>query len=157
MQLSSSAFDDGDRIPTRYTADGDDVSVPLTWTSPPEETVELALVVDDPDAPRPEPWVHWLLYHIPADCSALPEGLPRVEHLDDPPGAMQGRNSWSSDNLGYRGPAPPSGHGPHRYRFTLHALDEKADVPPGADVATLRSAIEGHVVAHTTLTGVYER
>ncbi|MFW6083612.1 MAG: YbhB/YbcL family Raf kinase inhibitor-like protein [Gemmatimonadota bacterium] len=157
MQLSSSAFDEGDRIPTRYTADGDDVSVPLTWTSPPEDTVELALVVDDPDAPRPEPWVHWLLYHIPADRSALREGLPRVERLDEPAGAAQGRNSWSSDNLGYRGPAPPPGHGPHRYRFTLHALDEKTDVGPDADVASLQSAIEGHVIASARLTGVYER
>lgn len=157
MQLSSSAFDDGNRIPTRHTADGDDVSVPLTWTAPPEETVELALVVDDSDAPRPEPWVHWLLYHIPADCSSLPEGLPRAEHLDTPAGAMQGRNSWSSDNLGYRGPAPPPGDGEHRYRFTLYALDAELGLGASADAATLRRAMEGHVMEDATLTGLYER
>lgn len=157
MRLTSSSFDDGERIPTRHTADGADVSPPLAWTDVPEGAAELALVVDDPDAPRAEPWVHWLLYGIPADCRALEAGLPRRERPGEPDGARQGRNSFSSDNLGYRGPAPPSGHGTHHYRFRLHALDEATGVAPGADRKALEAAMDGHVLATAELTGTYER
>lgn len=157
MRLSSPAFDDGARIPERHTADGEDVSPELAWTEPPAGTVEFALVVDDPDAPRPEPWVHWLLYGIPADVRSLKEGVPRERRPGAPPGAAQGRNSWESDALGYRGPAPPAGHGRHRYRFTLQALDAELGLEPGARVDELRAAMKGHVLEETTLTGTYER
>ena len=157
MRLTSSVFDDDSRIPKRHTVDGTDVSPPLAWSDVPDGTAELALVVDDPDAPRAEPWVHWLLYGIPADCRALDEGLPRRERLDEPAGARQGRNSFSSNNLGYRGPAPPRGHGTHHYHFRLHALDRTLDVPPGADREKLEAALEGHVLATAELTGTYER
>lgn len=157
MRLTSPTFTDGERIPRRHTGDGDDLSVPLEWSTPPEGTKELALIVDDPDAPRPEPWIHWLLYRIPSSCTALDEGVARSAILDTPAGAMQGRNSWTADNLGYRGPAPPPGHGEHRYRFTLYALDAEVDVEAGADVGALRAAMDGHVIASTTLTGLYER
>jgi hypothetical protein len=157
MKLTSPSFDDGDRIPVRHTDDGDDLSVPLAWTDPPDGTVELVLVVDDPDAPRPEPWVHWLLYHIPPERRSLDEGLPRAERPVEPAGVVQGRNSWSIDNLGYRGPAPPQGHGEHRYRFTLYALDDRLDLPPGRDFDALRAAMDGHVIATARLSGVYER
>jgi len=157
MRLTSSAFEDGETIPKRHTADGEDLSVPLAWTAPPDGCAELVLVVDDPDAPRPEPWVHWLLYGIAPEVRSLEEGVPRKERLDRPAGAAQGRNSWKSDNLGYRGPAPPEGHGPHRYRFTLYALDTGLDVAPGADVEALRAAMGGHVLDRSRLTGVYER
>lgn len=157
MRLTSPAFDDGETIPKRHTADGDDLSVPLSWTAPPDGCAELALIVDDPDAPRPEPWVHWLLYHIPPDVRSLEEGIPREERPGYPAGAVQGKNSWTGDNIGYRGPAPPEGHGPHRYRFTLFALDTEIGVAPGAEIEDLRTAMEDHVVARTRLTGVYER
>lgn len=157
MRLTSSVFDDGNRIPERHTADGADVSPPLAWSDVPDGTAELALVVDDPDAPRAEPWVHWLLYGIPADCRVLDEGLPRRERPGEPAGARQGRNSFSSDNLGFRGPAPPRGHGTHHYHFRLHALDRTLDVPPGADREELEEALEGHVLATAELTGTYER
>ncbi|MFW6088206.1 MAG: YbhB/YbcL family Raf kinase inhibitor-like protein [Gemmatimonadota bacterium] len=157
MRLTSSAFGDGERIPERYTADGEDLSVPLSWTDPPDETAELALIVDDPDAPGPESWVHWVLYNIPSDSRELAEGIPRVERPVAPEGAAQGLNSWPSENLGYRGPAPPRGHGRHRYRFVLYALDEELDLSAGMDRDALVSAMEGHVAAETRLTGVYER
>lgn len=157
MRLTSAAFADGHGIPVRHTADGADVSPPLAWTDLPAGTVELALVVDDPDAPRIEPWVHWLLYGVAADCSALDEGLPRVEWPGKPYGVRQGRNSFASDSIGYRGPAPPRGHGPHHYRFRLHALDHSLATPPGVDRTTLEAALEGHVLAIAELTGTYER
>lgn len=157
MRLTSPAFDDGETIPKRHTADGEDLSVPLSWTAPPDSCAELALILDDPDAPRREPWVHWLLYRIPPDVRSLEEGIPREERLEEPVGAAQGRNSWASDDLGYRGPAPPEGHGPHRYRFTLYALDTELDVAPGVEIEDLRTAMEGHVLVQTRLTGLYER
>ncbi|MGD8495563.1 MAG: YbhB/YbcL family Raf kinase inhibitor-like protein [Gemmatimonadales bacterium] len=157
MRLTSSAFEDGHPIPVRHTADGADVSPPLAWTEVPAETVELALVVDDPDAPRAEPWVHWLLYGIPATWRSLEEGLPRIERPDGPDGIRQGRNSFASDDIGYRGPAPPRGHGTHHYRFRLHALDHPLDMPPGVDRSRLEAALDGHVLATAELTGTYER
>lgn len=157
MRLTSPVFEGGETIPKRHTADGEDLSVPLSWTAPPDDCAELALIVDDPDAPRPEPWIHWLLYHIPPDVRSLEEGIPREERLEHPAGAVQGKNSWTSGNIGYRGPAPPKGHGPHLYRFTLFALDTEIGVAPGAEIEDLRTAMEDHVVARTRLTGVYER
>ena len=157
MRLTSSAFQDGHSIPVRHTADGADLSPPLAWTEVPADTVELALVVDDPDAPRAEPWVHWLLYRIPASCSSVEEGLPRTESPDGPDGFRQGRNSFASDNIGYRGPAPPRGHGTHHYHFRLHALDRSLAIPPGVDRTRLEAALDGHVLATAQLTGTYER
>lgn len=157
MRLTSPAFDDGDQIPERYTADGEDLSVPLSWTPPPDGTSELALVMEDPDAPRPEPWVHWLLYHIPPDLDALDAGVPRDERPGKPARAAQGRNSWGSDNLGYRGPAPPPGDDPHHYYFTLYALDDELDLAPGAGRDALDAAMEGHILATAELSGIYGR
>src|SRR3954447_9702094 len=102
MKLRSDAFADGEAIPRRYTEDGEDLPPPLAWSGVPDETREPALLVDDPDAPRAEPWVHWVIYKIPANVRVLSEGLPKTPTLDAPPGAMQGKNSWGSD--GYRGP-----------------------------------------------------
>lgn len=156
MRLTSPSFADGDPIPERHSGDGDDLSPPLAWSDPPDATAEFALLVDDPDAPRPTPWVHWLLYGAPADVRRLDAGLPRKERLDAPR-AVQGRNSWPEDNLGYRGPAPPAGSGPHRYRFTLYALDEELGLRPGIDREALERAMEGHVLEAARLTGTYER
>lgn len=157
MRITSTSFEEGRRIPDRHTGDGADVSVPLAWADIPAGTAELALIVDDPNAPSKRPWVHWLIWGIPPDCAGLHEGLPRTGRLDDPDGARQGRSSWSGNELGYRGPAPPPGHGPHHYHFRLYALDRPLDTAPGADRATLDAAMRGHVLAEAELTGVYER
>lgn len=157
MRLTSSAFGDGDRIPRRHTADGADLSPPLTWSDVPSGTVELALTVDDPDAPRAEPWVHWVLYGIAGDRRELPEGIAREGAPASPAGAAQGVNSFSDDRLGYRGPAPPKGHGPHHYHFTLHALDTALGLAPGVTKEALLEAMDGHVLATAKLMGVYER
>jgi Raf kinase inhibitor-like YbhB/YbcL family protein len=155
ITLTSSAFVEGGAIPPKYTEDGEDISPPLTWTDVPEGTIELALICDDPDAPTPAPWVHWVIYRIPPDTIALAEGIPRSARLEEPPGALQGTNSWKQDNVGYRGPAPPSGR--HRYFFKLYALDTTLSLAEPQDKASLLEAISGHVIGKGQLMGTYER
>ena len=151
--LSSTAFKEGERIPRKYTGDGEDVSPPLSWTMPPANTVELALICDDPDAPRGT-FNHWVLYALPASTTALPEAVPKTEALPKLGGAKQGRNS--AGRIGYMGPAPPPG-AVHHYHFILHALDAKIELRPGATQKDLREAMKGHVLGQTELVGVYSR
>ncbi len=157
MQLHSPAFEDGGEIPPRHTADGEDVSIPLQWLGVPPGTAELALVMDDPDAPGDRPWVHWVVYHIPAGIDHLPEEIHHEECLAYPPGVTQGCTSFGPDCIGYHGPQPPPGDGPHRYRLRLLALDRQLTLPPRADRAALEAAMEGHVLAHAELVGTYAR
>ena len=139
ITLQSVAFAEGETIPRRHTGDGEDLSPPLSWTGLPAATRELAMIVDDPDAPTSEPWVHWVIYKLPATQEGLMEGVPPVPRPKSPPGSIQGRNSWGS--LGYQGPAPPKGHGMHRYFFQLYALDRGLELPEGLDKAGLLKAI----------------
>jgi Raf kinase inhibitor-like YbhB/YbcL family protein len=158
IQVTSTAFADGAKIPVKYTGDGDDVSPPLAWSGLPEGTRELALICDDPDAPTPNPWVHWVIYKIPADCPGLPEGVADSPTLEEPAGALQGKNSWpSGQKIGYRGPAPPQGHGVHHYFFHLYALDAALALKPGIDKTALLNAMAEHVLAEGQLVGPYER
>jgi Raf kinase inhibitor-like YbhB/YbcL family protein len=111
--------------------------------------------MDDPDAPRPEPWVHWVLYKLPPTLSGLPEALSKTPTLSDPAGALQGNNSWS--RVGYGGPMPPPGHGVHHYHFKLYALDAALNVAPGLDKQQLLAAMKGHILAEGELIGTYQR
>lgn len=156
LRLTSPAFADNDHIPARNAGTGEDLSPALEWTGAPEGTAEFALLCDDPDAPVPGGWVHWVIYGIDPAQTSLPEGISRVER---PPevDAVQGANSWPSDNFGYKGPMPPPGHGIHHYHFRLFALDTKLDLESGADKAALMAAIEGHVLEESALTGLFER
>ncbi|MFW6132893.1 MAG: YbhB/YbcL family Raf kinase inhibitor-like protein [Planctomycetota bacterium] len=153
MVLTCPAFEHGEAIPAEYTADGADVSPPLAWRNVPQDARELALIMEDPDAPRPDPWVHWVIYRVDASADGLPRAVPRRKALENPPGALQGRNSRARDNIGYRGPAPPSGT--HRYFFRLYALDAPLSAGPGLTADELRRAMDGHVIATATLMGTY--
>ena len=156
--LRSGAFERDQAVPRKYTGEGDDVSPPLAWTEPPEGTAEFALVCDDPDAPTPEPWVHWVIYGIGRDVRALPEGIAPERELQLPVAARQGKNSWNMGvTTGYRGPMPPPGHGAHHYHFRLYALDTKLELPPSATKPQLLQVIRGHVLAETELIGTYAR
>ena len=158
MTIRSDAFAQGERIPEKFTGDGQDVSPPLSWDGVPEAAMTLVLVCDDPDAPSPEPWVHWVVYGIPASAAGLPEALPNFEQLESPAGARQGKNSWPHGvTIGYRGPMPPEGHGLHHYRFRLYALDISFDFQPALDKRTILSAISGHVLAEAELIGTHSR
>jgi Raf kinase inhibitor-like YbhB/YbcL family protein len=147
ISVTSPAFASGGCIPLKYTGEGEDFSPPLAWTGLPAGAVELALICEDPDAPGPEPWVHWVRYNIPAGTSSL-----MAEVTGE---ALEGTNSWGT--MGYRGPMPPVGHGVHRYRFRIYALDAGLDLPTAATKKELLEAMEGHVLATGELIGTYER
>lgn len=151
IELTSTAFQPGATIPKQYTGDGADQSPPLHWSEPPQGTKSLALICDDPDAPRGT-WVHWVLFNLPAQTRELEKGVPTKQTLDS--GAKQGKNDF--DQIGYGGPAPPKGK-PHRYFFKLYALDTVLDLPPGATKAQLVEAMKGHILAEGQLMGKYGR
>ena len=155
MRLRSEAFLSGGEIPKRHTGDGEDFSPSLRWDGVPANAIELAVVVDDPDASASSPLVHWVVYKIPGEDEGIPEGVPPQPKLEDPTGAAQGKNAFGS--IGYRGPLPPKGAGQHRYRFTLYALKKELTVPAGIDLAALRKAMDPHVLEKAELTGMYGR
>jgi len=147
LNVTSPVFGAGQRIPRKYTGEGENVSPALSWSGAPEGTRQFALICDDPDAPRPEPWVHWVLYGIPPEVTDLAEGSSG--------GAMEGKNS--SGRTGYHGPMPPPGHGTHHYHFKVYALDRPVHLPPGATKKELLEAMKGHVLAEGETVGTYER
>jgi len=152
VELSSSAFPRNGKIPLRYSAYGDNHSPPLQWTAVPGAKA-WALILEDPDAPREEPFLHWMLWNIPGDVTSLPENLPKVNRLDRPQGVIQGRND--SGDVGYFGPRPPAG-GPHRYHFQFFALGEPLRFGPDARLADVVNALKGDVIAQADLIGLYE-
>jgi len=150
MQLTSSAFAEGDTIPSRYTCDGADISPPLRWTAPPESTKSLAITCTDPDAPGGT-WVHWVLFNLPPDTTELPE---RVTTANLPKGAREGITDFR--RIGYGGPCPPRG-APHRYYFKVYALDTVLTLRQGARNHDLNLAMEGHILGEARLMGRYGR
>ncbi len=162
MKLTSRAFENGVRLDAVYTVEGQDISPPLAWSAPPAGTKSFAIICDDPDAPSarhpgPEPWVHWVIFNIPGEMSEIPPKVGQDREPGEISGARQGRNSWPENNIGYRGPAPPHGSGPHRYVFRLYALDLVLSLPAGATKAQLLTAMERHILAEGQLIGIYER
>jgi hypothetical protein len=158
LTVTSSAFPSGQPVPKQHTGDGADTSPPLKWSGAPEGTKEFAVICDDPDAPSAQPWVHWVIYGIPADVSSLPEGIPSDERLASPVAALQGKNSWpSGKTVGYRGPAPPPGHGVHHYHFKVYALDARLGLAAGLTKDKLLAAMQGHILATGELVGTYSR
>jgi Raf kinase inhibitor-like YbhB/YbcL family protein len=151
IELTSSAFQPGATIPKQHTADGADRSPPLRWSEPPAGAASLALIADDPDAPRGT-WVHWVLFNLPAEGRGVDEGVPTTETLDS--GARQGKNDFG--RIGYGGPSPPKGR-PHRYFFKLYALDAVLDLPAGATKGQVESAMKGHILGEGQLMGTYGR
>jgi len=147
MKLTSPAFDDGQPIPTRYTCDGEDVPPELRWSDVPEGTHSLGLTCVDPDAPRGE-FTHWVMWNLDPTIGGIPPG-------EVPTGARQGLNDFG--RLGYGGPCPPPGHGPHRYRFTLSAVGKEIGLSDRATIAQLRDALAGATLAQAEFVGTYER
>jgi len=147
ITVKSDAFAPGERIPCKYAREGDDLSPPLSWSGAPAQTREFAILCDDPDAPRAEPWVHWVAYKIPSDRTTFSEG--------NAGGIREGKNDYG--DMGYGGPMPPPGHGVHHYHFKVFALDKPVDLKPGATKRELLAAIKGHVLDEGELVGTYER
>lgn len=155
MAITSPAFGDGEPIPVEYTQDGLNRSPPIEWQDLPEGTAELGLIVEDPDAPRAEPFVHWVCYKIRPEIGGLPEGVPHGPRPRVAGVGAQGRNDY--DHIGYDGPGPPPGHGVHHYHFRLYALDKALEAEPKLDNKALIAAMAGHVIDTGELVGTYER
>jgi Raf kinase inhibitor-like YbhB/YbcL family protein len=157
LELSSPDFEQGQSISKKFTCDGNTIAPRLFWEGTPRNTKSFALIVDDPDAPTPEPWVHWVVFNIPGINHALLEPLGRTEKLLD--GTIQGTNT--SKHIGYDGPCPPPCDDPvcgvHRYFFNLYALDTVLNLQPGATKEELIKAMKGHVLGQAQLIGTYQR
>ena len=151
VQISSTAFSEGQPIPEKYTCQGKDVSPPLMWTNVPAAAKSLALIADDPDAPAGT-WVHWVVYDLASATAGLAEDVPKSQVLAD--GAKQGMTDFR--RVGYGGPCPPPGKA-HRYYFKLYALDAMLDLKPGATKNDLLKAMAGRVLAEGQLMGTYQR
>lgn len=153
--VRSDAFESMGAIPSRYSAEEQQISPPLSWSAPPAKTQSFALIVEDPDAPTPNPFVHWLLYQIPTELRGLPEDVRHEEIAAAAQGSMQGKNS--NLKIGWAGMAPPKGDTPHHYHFQLFALDRMLELSPGAGRTALFDAMAGHVIGRGQLVGTYQR
>jgi Raf kinase inhibitor-like YbhB/YbcL family protein len=151
MQLTSSAFQAGSAIPTRYTCEGEDISPELSWREAPEQARSLVLILHDPDAPRAGGFTHWVLYNVPPTFGSIEENVPKQEVVAGL--GLQGKNDGGK--VGYVGPCPPSGK--HRYFFRLFALDRELDLAPGASQQQVVAAMENHQIAMAELMGTYAR
>ena len=154
IKITSTAFQAGGSIPSKYTCEDRDLSPPLAWSGAPPGTKSFALIVDDPDAPDPAKpqrvYVHWVVYNLPAATVALAEnaskkGLPK--------GAVQGKNDWGKAEYG--GPCPPIGR--HRYFFKLYALDTELTGLSSPTKGDLERAMKGHVLDSGELIGTYQK
>lgn len=150
IKITSSAFQENQMIPEKYTCEGEDISPQLKWDSMPDGTKSIAVICDDPDAPMGT-WVHWVVYNIPPDIRELPENFPDDETLPD--GTRQGITDFGK--TGYGGPCPPSGT--HRYYFKIYALDINIDAVSILDKKTLLQEMQGHILAQGQLIGRYKR
>ncbi len=148
FQLRSSAFEEGAPIPARYSHASGDISPPLTWSGVPTGTVELVVLVDDPDAPIPGTFVHWVLTGIRPEVSSIGEG-------ETPDGAVVGPNGFGAAR--YLGPEPPIGDPPHHYYFRLYALREPLATADELTFQAVRRAAESSAIVTATLTGTYQR
>lgn len=152
LTLTSSVFGNGERIPTRFTCEGEDISPPLQWRDAPPETRSFVLICDDPDAPG-KTWNHWGLYDISAETDKLDAGYPTAEKVGD---TRQAVNDFG--RTGYGGPCPPKGHGSHHYQFRLLALDvERLEVRERPTVPELEKAARAHTIAEDEVVGIYSR
>jgi len=148
MMLKSSAFGEGDSIPSKFTCDGENVNPLLEIKEVPREAKSLVLIVDDPDATNGKTWNHWLVWNI----------NPRTQYLSEdslPQGGVEGVTSFGS--IRYGGPCPPKGSSAHRYQFKLSALDTEIELPRGSSKEEVLAAMRDHVITETMLMGMYKR
>jgi len=143
LKITSPVFSNNETIPTKYTADGENISPPLNIEGVPEQTQSLVIIVDDPDAPAGT-WTHWVVFNIDPKNTLIAE--------NNIPG-MQGMNDFKQNNYG--GPSPPSGI--HRYFFKVYALDIKLDIGEGALLDNVKNAMNGHILAEGEIVGKYTR
>lgn len=142
LEVTSAAFGDNEDIPAKYTCEGINVNPPLDIGGFPGDVKCLAIIVDDPDAPRGT-WVHWVMWNIPPAAGIKENDVPGI----------QGMNDFQKNQ--YNGPCPPSGR--HRYFFKVYALDAMLDLTAGSGKSQLEKAMAGHIIAYGELMGWYSR
>ncbi len=149
MQITSPAFLNGAKIPSKFTCEGKDTNPPLDFKDVPREAKSLCLIMEDPDVPhtirKDGRWVHWILFNIPPTLRSIDEG-------SRPPGVL---GKGTGNRTAYQGPCPPDRR--HRYYFTLYALDTLLTLPQGSTKEEVEKAMQGHIVAKSELMGTYEK
>jgi Raf kinase inhibitor-like YbhB/YbcL family protein len=156
LTLTSPSFGEGAMIPERHAAYGAEITPPLNWRNVPSGTRSLAIILEDPDDGA-QPYVHWVVYNIPATATGLPEGLPDAAILTAPAqlaGTTIGFNNRR--NATYYGPEPRRGDPAHRYQFRLYALSIEPNLEDSLNAAALRQRMQGNILAETVLTGMYQ-
>jgi Raf kinase inhibitor-like YbhB/YbcL family protein len=154
MGLTSPGVEDDGRLADLHSAWHDNVSPALSWTMRPEAEA-YALIVEDPDAPTPQPFLHWMIWNIPGAATGLPRGVSSQPHPTVAKGAVQGRNG--AGKTGYYGPRPPEGHGVHRYHFQLFALDKRLPDDPNLSREELTDMLKAHTLVDAELVATYEQ
>ncbi len=143
LTVTSQSFKAGGSIPAKYSYKNGNISPQLTWSKGPQATKSYAIIVDDPDAPRAEPFVHWVVFNIPLNITELQEGSVQGE---------QGTTDYQQ--VGWGGPNPPSGT--HRYYFKVYALNDMLkDLSNKTTKKDLVKAMESKILAQGNLMGTY--
>jgi len=155
LKVTSDSFLPNQPIPDKFSQQGANISPTLSWSGATAGTREFVLICEDPDAPMPRPFVHWILHRLPASITSLPEGVPTEQKLTALAGAVQGQNG--AKTRGWTGPKPPVGHGVHHYHFQLFAVDTQLSLGPDATLDELVKAMRGRVLAEGEIVGTYER
>ena len=150
IKVTSSAFKDGEMIPSKYTCDGINISPPIHWQTEAKGIKSFTLIADDPDAPMGD-WIHWVVFNIPPGIRELTEDSKANRNLPDE--ALMGINDFRT--ISYGGPCPPSGT--HRYFFKVYGLDVVLHLKAGATDKELLDAMKGHILAQGQLVGLYKR
>jgi len=157
LTLTTTAFEDGGKIPSKYTqSDPSPISPKLEWTNVPPNTVTFALIMHDPDVAlqrKNDDVLHWMTFNIPGTATSLPENEPATAQMPD--GMVQAKNLRGA--VGYMGPGAPAAGPDHHYTFELYALDTKLDLGPDATRADVLKAMDGHILGKGVLVGRFHR
>jgi len=150
MKTTSIAFENNQPIPTKYTADGENINPQLKISEIPQEAKSLVLIVDDPDAKRVVgyTWIHWVAFDIPVEGDTL-----EIEENSNP--GTPGESTYKKPEYG--GPNPPAGSGTHNYNFKIYALDKTLDLSEMASLDSIQNEMKDHTLDQSILTGTYSR
>lgn len=155
LKVISPAFSDEAPLPDIFAADGGNISPPLEWQPGPAGTKSYVIVMEDPDVNENSPFVHWLIYNIPAGVTKIEKAVPPAPQVPRPKDALQGENDRG--NIGYFGPKPPPEDPAHHYHFQVFAVDKRLNISFGASREELLDALKGHVLASGKITATYDR
>lgn len=160
LTITSQSFKPNTYLDREYVyteCGGRNKSPHLAWRDAPAQTKSFVIIADDADAPREVPFVHWILFNIPASVHEIEAGIAKKTevYLGRSVVSFQGKNDFG--DVGYDGPCPPKGHGVHHYSFRIYALDTILHIKQGATKDQVDAAMQGHILAEAEIIGLYER